>query len=137
VYIDSNIFFYAKILDTQYGESCTKIIEDITKAELKAVASTLVVLEVANALRKYGLTDAVKDEIDAICSLGMMLGPVDDVIIRWAGEIYNKVRISPYDCVHAATMRKLGITEILSADKDFDKISEIRRIDPKNYAVGK
>jgi len=137
VYIDSNIFFYAKILDTQYGESCTKIIEDITKAKLKAAVSTLVVLEVANALRKYGITDAVKDEIDAICSLGMMLGPMDDVIIRWAGDIYHRVGISPYDCVHAATMRKLGVTEILSADKDFDKISEIRRVDPKSYAAKK
>lgn len=137
MYIDSNIFFYARILDTQYGESCTKIIEDITKAELKAAASTLVVLEIANALRKYGLTDAVKDEIDAICSLGMVLGPVDDIIIRWAGDIFQKVRISPYDCVHAATMKKLGVTEILSADKDFDKISGIKRIDPKTYVVEK
>ena len=133
VYIDSNIFFYAKILDTRYGKTCTKIIGDIAKAELKAVASTLVVLEVANALRKYGLTNAVKDEIDAICSLGMVLSSVDDIIIRWAGDIYQKVGISPYDCVHAATMRKLGVTEILSADKDFDKISGIQRIDPKFY----
>lgn len=134
MYIDSNIFFYAKIRDTQYGEACAKIIETIANAELKAVASTLVVLEVANALKKYGLTDAVKDEIDAICSLGMTLGAVDDIIIRWAGDIYQKVGISPYDCVHVATMRKFGTTEILSADKDFDKISGIQRTDPKNYA---
>ena len=137
VYIDSNVFFYARILDTQYGEACAKIIETIAKAELKAVASTLVVLEVANSLKKYRLADAVKDEIDAICSLGMMLSAVDDIVIRWAGDIYQKVGISPYDCVHAATMRKLGVTEILSADKDFDKIPAIRRIDPKNYSVGK
>lgn len=136
MYIDSNVFFYAKILDTRYGEACAKIVESIAKAELKAVASTLVVLETANALMKYGLMDAVKDEIDAICSLGMTLSPVDDIIIRWAGDIFQKIGISPYDCVHAATMRKLGVTEILSVDKDFDKISEIRRVDPKSY-VGK
>lgn len=137
VYIDSNVFFYAKILDTKYGEACAEIIETIASGELKAVASTLVVLEVANALKKYGLADAVKDEIDAICSLGMLLSPVDDVVIRWAGDIHQKVGISPYDCVHAATMRKLGASEILSADKDFDKIPAIRRIDPKNFSVRK
>ena len=85
--------------------------------------------------RKF--TDAVKDEIDAICSLGVTLGPVDDIVIRWAGEIFQKVRISPYDCVHAATMKKLNATEILSVDKDFDKISGIRRIDPKTYVIEK
>lgn len=137
MYVDSNVFFYAKISDTRYGGPCTKIIEDIARAKLKATASTLVVLEVANALRKYGLADAVKDEIDAICSLGMVLGPVDEVIIRRAGDIYQEVGISPYDCVHVATMRRLGVTEILSADRDFDKISGIRRIDPKSYAAEK
>lgn len=133
VYIDSNIFFYAKIMDTRYGEACARIIKKVADGELKAVASILVILEVANALRKYGLSNDVKDEIDAICSLGMTLLPVDDVTIRQAGDIFQKVGISPYDCVHVATMRKLGINEILSADKDFDRISEIRRIDPKSY----
>ena len=135
VYIDSNVFFYAKISDARYGEACAGIIEDIAKARLKAAASTLVILEVANALDKYGLMNAVKDEMDAICSLGMTLSAVDDIIIRWASDVYQKIGISPYDCVHVATMRKLGITEILSADKDFDKISGIRRVDPKVYVV--
>ena len=133
VYIDSNVFFYARIFDARYGEACAGIIGDIAKAKLKAAASTLVILEVANALEKYGLRNAVKDEIDAICSLGMVLSSVDDVIIRWAGDVYRKGGISPYDCVHVATMRKLGVTEILSADRDFDKISGIRRVDPKSY----
>jgi hypothetical protein len=133
VYIDSNVFFYAKILDARYGEACAEIVENIAKAELEATASTLVVLETANALVRYGLTNAVKDEIDAICSLGMTLSPVDDIIIRWAGDIFRESGISPSDCVHVATMKKFGVTEILSADKDFDKISGIRRIDPKSY----
>lgn len=58
---------------------------------------------------------------------------VDDLVVRRASNIYQKVRISPYDCVHIATMRKLGVFEIITADRDFDKVSEIRRIDPKLY----
>ena len=61
--------------------------------------------------------------------------PVDDIITRWAGDVFQKVDISPYDCVHVATMRKLGVDKILSADKDFDKISGIQRIDPKSYST--
>ena len=45
--------------------------------------------------------------------------------------IYDEFRVSPYDCVHAAVMKKAGIVEIISADKNFDKIDWIRRRDPK------
>jgi predicted nucleic acid-binding protein len=92
-------------------------------------------LEVASPLQKYGLKRTVEDEIDAICSLGMVLNPLDESVIRRAGEIHQGTGMHPYDCVHIATMQKLGITEILSADKDFDKIFGIRRIDLKSYAT--
>lgn len=58
-YIDSNVSFYVKIMNTRYGESC--------------------------------------------------------------------------NCVHVATIRKLGVSKIITADGDFDKVSWIRRIDPKLY----
>lgn len=137
MYVDSNVFFCAKIADPRYGEACARIIEDIAIGELRAAASALVILEVASALKKYGLGRAVRGEINAICSLGMILDPVDEIVLGWVGEIHHETGVDPYDCVHAATMRKLGVTEILSADKDFDKIPAIRRIDPKNYPVRK
>jgi hypothetical protein len=130
VYIDSNIFFYAKIMDKRYGKACAKIISDVAKDEIDGIASVLMLLEVANALRKYGLVGEIKNEIDAIYSLRMKIVPVDDIIIRLASEIYDEVKISPYDCAHVATMRKFGVKEIISADKDFDKISGIKRIEP-------
>lgn len=68
-FIDSNVFFYAIILDLEYGKPCAKILDKIEKGELEAVASTLVVVELANALRKYDLYDDVKDVVDAVFSL--------------------------------------------------------------------
>ncbi|MCS4541217.1 MAG: type II toxin-antitoxin system VapC family toxin [Euryarchaeota archaeon] len=129
-YVDSNIFFYAKILDAKYGEACANIIQNIEEGKIKAAISTLVILEVANALRKYGFENEVKDMTDAIYSLDMVINDIDYGITREAIEFYEKFRISSYDCLHIATMRKLGVTEIISADKDFDKIPKIKRIDP-------
>jgi predicted nucleic acid-binding protein len=34
-----------------------------------------------------------------------------------------------------AVMRRAGIEEIISADKDFDKIAWIRRLDPKTFKI--
>jgi predicted nucleic acid-binding protein len=133
VYIDSNVFFYAKILDRQYGEACAEILRKIENGEVEAATSTLVIVELANALRKYGLADEVKDVVDAIFSLDMSVFEVDSLDVRTAAHVYDEFRISPYDCVHVAIMKKASIAEIISADKDFDKITWIKRLDPKNF----
>jgi len=130
-FIDSNVFFYAKMLDRKYGDACAKVLDKIVRDELEAVTSTLVVIELANALRKYGLSDEVKDIVNAVFSLDIHVFEVDSLDVRTAAVIFNEFRISPYDCVHAAVMRKAGIVDIISADKDFDKIAWIKRLDPK------
>lgn len=132
IYIDSNIFFYAKIMDRKYGKACAKVIEDIANGEIKACISPLVAIEVANALRKYGMED-IKDTIDAILSLNITIHPLDEFIVRIAAEIFDEFGISPYDCIHVATMNADGIKEIISADKEFDEIKNIKRIDPLYY----
>ena len=48
-----------------------------------------------------------------------------------AAEIYEETGISPYDCVHATVMKKNGLSEIISADKEFKKIRWIKRLDPR------
>ncbi|MDA4136806.1 MAG: type II toxin-antitoxin system VapC family toxin [Thaumarchaeota archaeon] len=48
-----------------------------------------------------------------------------------AAAIYAASRISPYDCVHAAVMKRNGLDEIVSADMEFDKVPWLKRIDPK------
>jgi len=130
-FIDSNVFFYAKILDREYGNACTRVLGKIEKGEFGAVISTLVVVELANALRKHGLSDEVEDVVDAVFSLDIRIFEVDSIDVRTAASIFDEVRVSPYDCVHAAVMKKAGIVDIISADRDFDKIEWIKRRDPK------
>lgn len=130
-FIDSNVFFYAKIADREYGGACAKILEKVARGELKAVTSALVIIELVNALRKYGLGDEVKRVADAIFSLNISVHEVDPLDVRNAASIFDESRISPYDCAHAAVMKKVGIINIISADKDFDKIHWIKRLDPK------
>ena len=43
----------------------------------------------------------------------------------------------PPDCVHAAIMKRYGIKEILSADKEFDKVPNIKRLDPLKWNPSK
>jgi len=132
-FIDSNIFFYAKIMDKKYGKACAKILNMIVKGKLEAVTSSLVVIELANALRKYGLSSKVREVIDAIFSIDIQVFEIDPLDTRKAAEIFDEFRISPYDCIHAAVMKKAKTNKIVSADRDFEKITWIKRIDPRNF----
>lgn len=131
-FIDSNVFFYAKILDREYGVACAEILDRISKGKLEAATSTLVIIELANALRKYGLSDEVKDVVDAVFSLDIHVFDVDSLGVRNAVGIFDEFRIGTYDCVHLAIMKDAGIADVISADRDFDKVNWIKRLDPKN-----
>ena len=43
-------------------------------------------------------------------------------------ELMKKYKIDPNDCLAIYIMKKEGIKEIYSFDKDFDKIEEIRKL---------
>ncbi len=133
-FVDSNVFFYAKIMDGAYGKSCSNVLRMIAANELEASTSVLVPIEVANAMRKYGLAKAAAEEINAIFSLGVEVYDIEAADAREASQLLSEVDIGPYDCLHAAVMRREGLSEIISADKGFDKIKWLTRVDPKAIA---
>ncbi len=134
-YVDSNIFFYAKIMDKKYGPSCSAIVRSIASHQLGATISSLILLEVANALRKYGRPRDVAPEVRAISTLGLETFQMDSSDVREAAEIFDRVAINPYDCLHAAIMKRYDLREIISADKEFDKLQWLKRTDPQQLVT--
>lgn len=132
-FVDSNVFFYAKIMDAEYGPSCAEVLRKIHNGEIIAATSALITLEVANALRKFGLMKEVKDTVDSIFSLEITILNVESSDIRNAIDIFHRHRISPYDCAHVAVMKHAEIKNIISADRDFERVSDIQRRDPKLF----
>lgn len=134
-YLDSNIFFYAKIDDRKYGDSCARILTDLTESKITGATSTLALLEVSNALRKYNRPNDVAEEVQAIYSLDILIHELSNLDVRSAAEIFEKSRVSPYDCAHAAIMRRVGLSKILTANKkDFARIKDLTVVDPVDYA---
>ncbi len=102
----------------------------IAAGSLNAATSSLVLLEVANSMRKYGLLREVEVEINAILSLPLRLETLEPGDAKRAAELFSTYRIGPYDCGHVAIMERVASKLIVSADKEFDKVKAIRRIDP-------
>ncbi|MFQ5614176.1 MAG: hypothetical protein ACE5H9_18800 [Anaerolineae bacterium] len=41
--------------------------------------------------------------------------------------------MKPRDAIHAANMKNNGISRLISADKDFDPLGFVARMDPLDY----
>ena len=53
-------------------------------------------------------------------------------IVLRAQRLMEKYEIKPRDAIHAATALENGIETIVSYDRDFDKLEEIKRLDPRS-----
>ncbi len=139
IYVDTNVIVYAIENHPKFGASCKKILEDVEDRKLEACCSVLVLVELINVLKKLndillrqgGRKLSIKDNIEAVMSLPIVWMDLDFLVIEKASTY--AFDINGVDYVHIASMELNSINEILSADKDLDKVGSIRRIDPLDY----
>ena len=138
-YLDTNIIVYSIENHKDYGNYCKKILQDIEDGKLKVACNHLVLVELINVLQKINkilIKDKkrsldIKKNIDAVLSLPIIWFDLDLLIIKKASE-YD-YPISGSDYIHIATMEINSIKEIISADKELDKISTVKRVDPLKF----
>lgn len=130
-FIDSNVFVYHLANDPVYGDRAGKILQRIERGE-GVTASTLVISQVCAYLRWKKAFSAIPTFIDLLRSLpSVEKDEITFLDIVSACALQERTKISWKhwdDLVIASQMERLGIKEIYSNDKDFDLISNIRRI---------
>ena len=139
IYLDTNIIIYAIENHPLYGNSCRKILLDIETGRLKASASMFLLVETISALIKINKILKkenkkqleVNENITAILSYPLIWLDLNFPVIKRAAEYEHK--ISAADYVHIATMELNSIKKIISADREFDEVDFIKRVDPLDY----
>jgi predicted nucleic acid-binding protein len=131
--VDTNIFLEVE-LNRARSEECREFLKKILKGEIKAFTtdfaldSIIVLMEKEGAkpseLRKF-LENVMFFEGLTIYSLNF----VDRII---AAALMEKVKLDFDDAIAYFVMKSLDLKEIVSFDKHFDKISGIKRLDPKD-----
>ena len=134
MYVDSNVFIFAATDSGKKGKNCRKIIDMISEKKMICAASYLVIDEVIWVLRKHvGKKDSIKI-VKTLLSLPIKWIELDKSITLSMIEILEKTKLDPRDAIHLASMKKLGLSSIISEDSDFDKIKEIQRISASKVA---
>ena len=131
IYLDANIFIYVLTGDTRRRESCLSLLRTVISGESEACTSFLTWDEVLYALiKEIGRKDALEESRKFLEIPRLTFLEVNPKIISMAQRLAESYQLNPRDAIHAATAIIQGCKEIISDDRDFDKVKELRRVSP-------
>lgn len=130
-FVDSNVFVYHLAADPVYGQKAKNIIEKIEAGE-ESATSTLAIAQVCSYLkwrRNENIIPIFLSLLKGLTSLQKIETTMLDFEEARSLQLQFNLPWSMWDdLVIAAQMKRLDIKEIYSNDKDFEKISWIKRI---------
>ena len=125
---------YAAGKSSPYKEPCKEILGRIANGTLDGVTDVEVFQEILYRYYYIGEQDlgrrifanfrTIMDTVLSVCATDVFL----------AHTLMGQYpQIPPRDLLHAAVIKNNGLDAILSADRDFDAIEEIERLDPMDW----
>ena len=132
-FIDSNIFIYILLKDPRYGKACLRILERMEKGEEQGITSTLVLSQVIAHLARRRKSEAIKLFIDYIRETGIIVIETTFLDFVEATTEMSKLNLNYRiwdDLIISCQMKRNGVQEIYTNDKDFEKIKWVKPIFP-------
>jgi len=127
VYLDSNILIFAFVNKDEKGEKARALFDKIVRGQLEAVTSNLTFDEVFHKVNKLvGREKALSSTQSALGIRNLRFLDVDGTVVRKAHELLSKYPLHPRDAIHVATAIIWGASSIITDDKDFSEVKEIK-----------
>lgn len=130
--IDANVPIYAGGREHPYREPCARVLSLVTAHPRSFVTDVEVLQELIHqslARRRWEHGRRVLREF-----VELMHGRIEPIYatdIEVAAAMADRYSgIAARDLLHAAVMRRLGVEHIISADRDFDRLPGVVRLDP-------
>jgi len=137
VFIDTAVIMYAAGGEHLLRDPSRRILSAIGNGDLDGVISVEVIQEILHrfvSIRRSEVGQA--QATDAMDFFAPVL-PITHALMRRVPDLARKYpSLDTRDLVHVATCIHEGITEIISPDRGFDQVAELRRIDPADFTGG-
>ena len=130
--IDTNVFVRHLTQDhADYSPKASAFLARIERGELSANAAEIGIFEAVFTLeRAYRASKAsIREGLLPLIDMPALLLSGKQRLRR-AFELYVDRNMSFGDAYHVALMEQLGIEEIASFDRDFDRVPGVRRVEP-------
>ena len=133
IYLDTNVFISA-LSPEEINKEAHAILVKIANGKVNAATSCLTWDELVWGLRKFFSKDIItKTGRNFLALPNLILLNVDSNVVSMAQTIVEKYTIAPRAALHAAAAIRNGAEFIISDDRDFDKIKEIKRLGIKEF----
>ncbi len=136
-FLDTNVFMYAAGREHPLKAPCVAVLRRVAREELDVLTNAEVLQEI---LYRYGAIGELQRGVHlARLAVDQVAGEVLPVTLADMHRAFDLVdrygkEITGRDAVHAATMLDNGLTHVISADRHFDIIEGITRLDPGKAA---
>ena len=128
IYIDASVFVFAALNTENAGDRARSLLRDVQTGKVEATSSALTFDELVWAVKRNRTSEDAIASGEAFLNMPRLrLVDVDGNILARALVLMRKYRLDPRDSIHAASALTEGAELIISTDKHFDKIREIRR----------
>ena len=132
IFLDTNIFLRFFLRENELVvRNIEKLFHEIISDKITGISNVLVIAEIV-----WVLESTYKWEKEKICdNIEFILNTPnikfkERTIIVHAVNIYKKENVDFIDAYNFSYMKYYDINEIYSFDKDFDKLGDIKRIEP-------
>lgn len=131
IFIDANIPLYGGGRDHPLREPSLRVLRLAGRRPDVFVTSAEVLQEILHRYLALRYWQVGRQVFEGFAQL--MDGRVEPVIandVEQAATLVGTYRVQARDLLHIAVMRRLGVTRVASADRGFDTVPDIERLDP-------
>ena len=154
VFVDASVFIHHFEPNVQFGPAATEFLERIENQEINGITSTHIISEVAHRLmtieamqafgwQSAGITPRLRNHpgqvqtlhrfrraVQEIPLFAIRILTIDPAWLDGAAAISQQTGLLHNDALVVAVMRAHGLTNLASADPDFDRVPGITRFAP-------
>ena len=132
VFIDANVPVYAAGREHPYKGPCARILRMVGESPRSFVTDAEVLQELLHRYLASRRRALGREVVRAFArAMHGRVEPVHAADVTLAADLADiNPQVSARDLVHAAVMRRLAASRIISADTDFDRLAGVERLDP-------
>jgi predicted nucleic acid-binding protein len=133
--IDANIILYSSGVPHPYKRACASILREAARRSEEYALDAEVLQETLHVMsRRSRRADGVSQTRDLLETFKLII-PIGQDEINTATDFFERYPfISARDAIHAAVVVNHNMEGIISTDKGFDRVAELRRFDPIDLA---
>ncbi len=136
VFVDTAVMMYAAGRDHPLREPCRRILEGMVEGSVSGTTSVEVIQEIVHRYRSIGQPDLAFTVSRDTLDLFAPVLPITHALMRRVPDLARRYpRLAARDVVHVATCIHEGIVEIVSPDRSFDAVKELRRVPPEEFVA--